>query len=172
MNHLNDGLQSRNGWPPDWRPQPGEALTGVIERYAIGRTPSGRVWGVVVSREPTGEPVSLWLTSTSLLSLFAQHQPQRGERIDVHYRWRAPDHGYQRWRLIVDRPVGLDFSPLGGEMSDEAPWHRGRSLAPKHLAPAPPSPYDARSKIIRALVTTVRFVMAAGYVLLPWTRAP
>jgi hypothetical protein len=104
-------------------------LTGVIERYGIGQTSSGRVWGVIVAREPTGEQVSLWLASTSLLSLFARHQPQLGERIDVRYRWRAPDHAYQRWRLMVDRPVTLDFSPLGGEVSDEAPWHQEKSMA-------------------------------------------
>lgn len=129
MRHQYDALQHGNGWPPHWRPQPGEVLTGVIERYGIGQTSSGRVWGVIVAREPTGEQVSLWLASTSLLSLFARHQPQLGERIDVRYRWRAPDHAYQRWRLMVDRPVTLDFSPLGGEVSDEAPWHQEKSMA-------------------------------------------
>ena len=129
MPHQYDVLQHRDGWPPSWRPQAGEVLTGVIERYGISQMPSGRVWGVIVAKEPTGEFVSLWLSSTSLLSLFARHQPQLGERIDVRYRGRAPDHDYQRWRLIVDRPVTVDFSPLGGEVSDEAPWHRERSVA-------------------------------------------
>jgi hypothetical protein len=126
-----DTLDHLRDWPPPWRPQPGEVLTGVIAHYGIGQTPSGQVWAVVVAREPTGEPVSLWLASTSLLSLFAQHQPQRGQRIDVRYRWHAPGHAFQRWRLMVDRPGTVDFAPLGGEVSDEAPWHRERSLALK-----------------------------------------
>lgn len=131
-----DVLQHIDGWPPNWRPQPGEILTGVIARYAIGHTAAGRVWGGIVVREATGEQVSLWLSSTSLLSLFARYQPQLGERIDVRYRWHTQGHSYQRWRLTVDRPGTVDFSPLGGEVSDEAPWHRERSLAPDHPTPA------------------------------------
>jgi hypothetical protein len=29
----------------------------------------------------------------------------------------------------MDRPETLDFSPLGGEASDEAPWHQKRRVA-------------------------------------------
>jgi hypothetical protein len=47
----------------------------------------------------------------------------------VRYRWQAPGRDYQRWRLRMDRPEPLDFSPLGGEASDEAPWHRERRVA-------------------------------------------
>jgi hypothetical protein len=68
----------------------------VIDRYAIGHTPHGPVRTVIISEEPAGERVSLWLSSTSLLSLFAQYQPQPGERIGVRDRGRAPDHGYAR----------------------------------------------------------------------------
>lgn len=167
MYHQSDVLRHRGSWPPEWRPHPGEALTGVIERYTLGQTPSGRIRGVIVSREPTGEEVSLWLASTTLLALFAQHHPQPGERIDVRYRWRAQDHTYQRWRLIVDRPADLDFSPLGGEVTDEAPWHRERTSAPKHLALTPPPLSDARPMIIKVLVAVVSFVMEARYAL-PW----
>jgi hypothetical protein len=120
--HGDDGL-------PTWRPQPGEVLAGVIDRYTISDTPQGLVRAVIVTEERTGERVCLRLASTSLLALFAQHQPQPGERIDVRYRWHAPDHGYSRWRLLMARPEPLDFSALGGEMSDEAPWHRERRMA-------------------------------------------
>jgi hypothetical protein len=105
----------------------------VIDRYAISDTPQGLVRTVIVTEAQTGEQVSLRLASTCLLSLFAQYQPHPGERIDVRYRWNAPDHSYQRWRLLIDRPETLDFSPLGGEASDEAPWHRepgGASAVP------------------------------------------
>jgi hypothetical protein len=115
--------------PPTWRPQPGEVLAGVIDRYTISETPQGPVRTVIVTEERTGARISLRLASTSLLALFAQYQPQPGERIDVRYRSNAPDHGYQRWRLLIDRPETLDFSPLGGEASDEAPWHRERHVA-------------------------------------------
>jgi hypothetical protein len=101
----------------------------VIDRYSISDTPQGLVRTVIVTEARTGERVSLRLASTSLLALFAQHQPHPGEWIDVRYRWHAPDHGYQRWRLTVDRPAPLDLSPLGGEASDEAPWHREPRVA-------------------------------------------
>jgi hypothetical protein len=123
--------------PPAWQPQPGEVLAGVIERYTISDTPQGLVRTVIVTEARTGEQVSLRLASTCLLSLFAQYQPHPGERIDVRYRWNAPDHGYQRWRLLMDRPEALDFSPLGGEASDEAPWHRQPRAASSVAASAP-----------------------------------
>jgi hypothetical protein len=113
------------GLPP-WRPLPGEVLAGVIERYTVSETPQGPVRTVIVTEEETGEQVCLQLTSTSLLALFAEQQPHPGARIDVHYRGHTPDDGYQRWRLLMDRPAPLELSPLGGEASDEAPWHRER----------------------------------------------
>jgi hypothetical protein len=126
MQNQYDVLPRWDDWPPAWQPQPGEVLAGVIDRYSICDTPQGLVRTVIVTEARTGQRVSLRLASTSLLSLFAQHQPHPGERIDVRYRWNAPDHSYQRWRLSVDRPETLDFSPLGGEASDEAPWRRER----------------------------------------------
>jgi hypothetical protein len=111
---------------PFWRPRPGEVLAGVIDYYTISDTPQGPVRTVMVTEARTGERVRVPLASTSLLALFAQQQPHPGEWIDVRYRWHAPDHGYQRWRLRMDRPAPLEFSPLGGEASDEAPWHRER----------------------------------------------
>jgi hypothetical protein len=74
--HWDDG-------PPTWRPQPGEVLAGVIDRYTISDTPQGLVRTVIVTEARTGERVSLRLASTILLSLFAQHQPHPGERIGV-----------------------------------------------------------------------------------------
>jgi hypothetical protein len=123
---------------PTWRPQPGEVLTGVVDRYTVSETPQGFVRTVIVTEERTGEQVSLQLASTSLLALFAEQQPHPGARIEVRYRWHTLSHGYQRWRLLTDRPVPLELSPLGGEASDEAPWHRGRR---RGAAPAGPTPH-------------------------------
>jgi hypothetical protein len=121
--------------PPIWRPQPGEVLTGVIQQYTISQTPRGLVRTVILTEARTGEQISLQLASTSLLALFAQHQPHLGEWIDVRYRWKAPDQTYQRWRLLLDRPETLDFSPLGGEASDEASWHHKRRGAVAFAGP-------------------------------------
>jgi hypothetical protein len=129
--------------PPAWQPQPGEVLAGVIDRYTISDTPQGLVRTVILTEARTGEQVSLRLASRCLLSLFAQYQPHPGERIDVRYRWNAPDHGYQRWRLLMDRPEALDFSPLGGEASDEAPWHR-EPRTYSVVAASPPDTVDGQ----------------------------
>jgi hypothetical protein len=133
-----DARLSGDAGPPTWRPQPGEILAGVIDRYTVSETPQGFVRMVIVTEEQTGERVRLPLASTSLLALFAQQQPHPGERMEVRYRWHAPGHGYQRWRLLMDRSEPLDFSPLGGEASDEAPWHRERRGA---MAVAGSMPY-------------------------------
>jgi hypothetical protein len=126
MRNRHDVRPGRDDGPPTWQPQPGEVLAGVIDRYTISQTPQGLVRTVIITEERTGERVSLRLASTSLLALFAQQQPHPGARITVRYRWHALGHDYQRWRLLMDRPKTLDFSPLGGEASDEAPWHRER----------------------------------------------
>ena len=119
-----DARRSGDGKHPFWRPRPGEVLAGVIDRYTISDTPQGRVRTVIVTEERTGESISVQLISTSLLALFAQQQPHPGARIDVWYRGHTPDQGYQRWRLRMGRPAPLEWTPLGGEVSDEAPWHR------------------------------------------------
>jgi len=129
MQNRYDALPRLDDRPPAWRPQPGEVLAGVIDRYTISETPQGPVRTVIVTDVWTGERVRLPLTSTSLLALFAEQQPHPGARIDVHYRGHTPDHGYQRWRLLMDRPAPLELSPLGGETSDEAPWHQKRRVA-------------------------------------------
>lgn len=113
---------------PFWRPRPGEVLIGVIDRYTISDTPQGPVRTVIVTEEQTGEPISVQLASTSLLALFAEQQPRPGARIDVRYRGHTPDDGYQRWRLVLDCPASLEWSPLGGETFDEAPWHQKRRV--------------------------------------------
>ena len=136
MRNRHDERPHGDHWPPAWQPQPGEVLVGVIDRYAIGYTPDGPIRTVIVAEEPTGVRVRLWLSSTILLSLFAQQQPRPGERIGVRYRWRDLDNSYHRWMLVVDRPEVLDFSPLGGEVSDEVPWQRKRGAAIARLEPA------------------------------------
>jgi hypothetical protein len=138
MQTRSDARRSRDAEHPFWRPRPGEVLAGVIDHYTISDTPQGPVRTVIVTEERTGEPVSVQLASTSLLALFAQQQPHPGARIDVRYRGHTPDDGYQRWRLVMDCPAPLDFSPLGGEASDEAPWHRERRGA---MAGAGSMPY-------------------------------
>jgi hypothetical protein len=124
-----DARPSGDAGLPTWRPQPGEVLAGVIDHYTISDTPQGPVRTVIVTEERTGEQVRVQLASTSLLALFAEQQPHPGARIDVRYRGHTPDDGYQRWRLVMDRPAPLEWSPLGGEASDEAPWHRERRVA-------------------------------------------
>jgi hypothetical protein len=138
--HRDEGL-------PTWRPQPGEVLTGVIDRYTISETPQGLVRAVIVTEARTGERVCLRLASTSLLALFAQHQPHPGERIDVRYRWHAPGHGYQRWRLLMARwrMRGMDDltvealarlqQTLNGWIGQRAPHPERPRLRPRVMTP-------------------------------------
>lgn len=134
-----DARRSGDAEHPVWRPQPGDILAGVIDRYTVSDTPQGPVRTVIVMEERTGEPVSVQLASTSLLALFAEQQPHPGARIDVRYRGHTPDDGYQRWRLVMDCSAPLEWSPLGGETSDEAPWHQKRRvvIAVAGLSPHP-----------------------------------
>ena len=120
-----DARRSGDAAPPFWRPRPGAVLAGVIDRYTVSDTPQGPVRTVIVTEERTGEPVSVQLASTSLLALFAEQQPHTGARIDVRYRGHTPDDGYQRWRLVMDCPAPLEWSPLGGKRPTRRPGTRG-----------------------------------------------
>ena len=106
--------RSGDAKPPFWRQRPGELLAGDIDRYTVSETPQGPVRTVIVTEEQTGEPISVQLASTTLLALFAEQQPHPGAQMEVRYRGHTPDHGYQRWRLRMDRPAPLEWSPLGG----------------------------------------------------------
>jgi hypothetical protein len=57
MRHWYGTLPHGDDWPPTWRPQPGEVLTGVIDRYTVSDTPQGFVRTVIITEERTGEQV-------------------------------------------------------------------------------------------------------------------
>lgn len=99
--------------PPTWRPQPGKVLAGVIDHYSISDTPQSLVRTVIVTEARTSMQVSLRLTSTNLLTLFAKHHPHTGEWIEVRYR--------------VDRPVPLELSRWGGKCPMRHPGTRNRA---------------------------------------------
>ncbi len=121
MQTRSDARPSGDAGLPLWRPQPGEVLTGVIDRYTVSETPQGFVRTVMVTEARTGAQRSLRLASMSLLALFAQQQPHPGAQITVRYRRHDPDHAYQRWRLHMDRPAPLKFSPRGGNCPTRRP---------------------------------------------------
>jgi hypothetical protein len=119
--NLHDELESWNGWPEAWRPDPGDILIGKIDAYDVGHTAYGPVRTVLLTQD-TGERVSLWLSSAVLLNLFEQHKPKPGERIGLKYLGKDEAKGYHRYRLVVDRPDSTDFTPLGGETAEAVPF--------------------------------------------------
>jgi hypothetical protein len=115
MRDLHRELDTWDGYPPAWRPKPGDILVGFIDSFDIGHTSYGPVRTVIVTVEATNEKVSLWLSSTVLLDQFKRQQPQPREKIGLKYLGKDPDKGYHRYRLLVDRTEPLTFEPLGGE---------------------------------------------------------
>lgn len=115
MRDLERELLEWDGWPESWRPEPGDVLVGRVAHYDRGVTPYGEVRTCVLE-EDNGQRWTVWLSSTVLLELFKRERPQVGERIGLKYLGKHPEHGYHRYRLIVDRaPAPADFTPLGGE---------------------------------------------------------
>jgi hypothetical protein len=120
LRDLKHELDTWTGYPPAWKPKAGDVLVGFIDGYDIGHTPYGDVRTCLITDEATNEKRSLWLSSTVLLDLFHKHHPTPGERFALKYFGKDSDKGYHRYRLVVDRPGGVDFSPLGGEDREEA----------------------------------------------------
>ncbi len=125
MRDLHAELEQWTGYAPAWRPTVGGTLVGYIDGYDVGHTPYGPVRTCTVTEETTNRKVSVWLSSTVLLDLFDKHRPQPGEKIGVKYLGKDAEKRYHRYRLIVDRPAVIDFSPLGGEEDAERShaWH-------------------------------------------------
>jgi hypothetical protein len=118
MRDLQAELDAWTGYAPAWKPKVGDTLVGFIDSYDVGHTPYGPVCTCIVTEEATNGKVSLWLSSTVLLDLFQKHKPQPGEKIGLKYLGKDAEKNYHRYRLIVDRPAAVDFSPLGGEDDD------------------------------------------------------
>ena len=110
---LQTELESWDGYPPVWRPAPGEVLVGTIEAYDKAHSPYGEVRTVTIRDEQSGERVAVWLSSTVFLQQFEQGQPALGDRVGLKYSGKHLTKGYHQYRLIVERE--LDFSPVGGE---------------------------------------------------------
>ncbi|MBM4043659.1 MAG: hypothetical protein FJ279_00945 [Planctomycetes bacterium] len=115
MRDLKRELNDWQGWPEAWRPKPGDVLTGIVESYSEGPTPYGNVHTVIVKDEDAGERVSVWLSSTVLLSEFRRLRPKPGERIGLKYEGKDADKGYHRYKLLVDRGAVPSLEALGGE---------------------------------------------------------
>jgi hypothetical protein len=115
MRNLHKELETWDGYPEAWRPKPGEILVGFIESYDEGHTSFGPVRTAIIAEEETGRKWTIWLTSTVLLNLFQRHKPRPGERIGLKYFGKDEVKGYHKFHLVVDRPVGLELTPLGGE---------------------------------------------------------
>src|SRR5262249_19085667 len=116
MRDLHRELDTWEGYPPAWRPKPGDILVGYVISYDTGHTPYGEVRTVILAEERSNEHVSLWLNSTVLLDQFQKQKPRSGERISLKYLGKDAEKGYHRYRLVVDRlETEMDFTPLGGE---------------------------------------------------------
>jgi hypothetical protein len=113
---LREKLDNWDGYPPAWKPQEGEILVGTILQYDTGESTFGPVHTCIIETEE-GERLSLWLSSTVLLSQFRRYRPKIGERIGIKYQGKDQAKGYHRYRLVVDRPGEEvpDFDALGGE---------------------------------------------------------
>jgi len=106
-------------YPQAWTPSEGDVLIGTVKCYGQGQNQYGPVRICTVEQEEGGL-VSVWLSSTVLLSLFRQQKPKVGERIGIKYAGKHPEKGYKMYTLIVDRgDITPDFEPLGGEIPVE-----------------------------------------------------
>jgi hypothetical protein len=106
-------------YPEAWIPKEGETLVGTVVEYGTGQSIFGPVRTAIIEKDD-GERLSVWLSSTVLLSEFDRAKPRPGERVGLKYGGKHPTKGYKRFRLIVDRGEEElpSFSPLGGEPGD------------------------------------------------------
>jgi hypothetical protein len=129
------------GWtgeyPEAWIPKEGETLVGTVLQYGIGQGTFGPVRTAIIEKDD-GERLSVWLSSTVLLSEFDRAKPRPGERVGLKYGGKHPTKGYKRFCLLVDRGKEdlPSFSPLGGEPGDD-PTSDGPFASAGEASPTP-----------------------------------
>jgi hypothetical protein len=106
-------------WPDYWDPQPGDVLSGTVERLDVGQTKLGERRIIVVSADDTGELVSVWLTRSVLASELEKAKPREGDWVCVKYHGvrepkradASPFHGYSVRVVRANRPRVADDAP-------------------------------------------------------------
>lgn len=125
--------------PTTWRPDDDSEghprlLIGELMAVQDGRTS----WGerqIAVIRDTEGRLWNVWLLHAVIIGEFVRQQPKLGEMLAISYDGRVDGgsgaSGYEKYRLIVDRP--------GGQVS----WRsvEGAAVAAAPAAPAAPATF-------------------------------
>ena len=128
MSNLRDRLREDTGeYPPSWRPEAGDVVSGELLRYSTAPSIYGEQKVCVIDDEEIG-PVTVWLNSTVLLDEFKRLRPKVGETVGIKCHGKHPDKGYWRFRVDVDRgesPAEPDWDKI--EAPDAAQVRAGRT---------------------------------------------
>jgi hypothetical protein len=102
---LRAALDTRAEESAAWRPEPGETLVGVVERYDRRTARYGEADVALVRDEATGDLRAVWLVYATLRDLFDRERPKPGERIGVRRLddGHGPRGAYRRFALVTDR---------------------------------------------------------------------
>ena len=136
MSNLRDRLREDTGeYPPSWRPEAGDVVSGELLRYSTAPSIYGEQKVCVIDDEEIG-PVTVWLNSTVLLDEFKRLRPKVGETVGIKCHGKHPDKGYWRFRVDVDRgesPAEPDWDKVKAPDAAQVRADRGERTAPPAL---------------------------------------
>ena len=136
MSNLRDRLREDTGeYPPSWRPEAGDVVSGELVRYSTAPSIFGEQQVCVIDDEEIG-PVTVWLNSTVLIDEFARLKPKPGETVGIKCHGKHKDKGYWRFRVDVDRgekPAEPDWEKLKAPDAAQVRADRGERTAPPAL---------------------------------------
>lgn len=94
----------RNGeFPPSWRPNPGDEVTGEVLRYSATELKLSGPCQVCTIGQEDGEPLSVFITGAVLVGEFEKKNPKLGETITVRFVGKNELKGYKKFVLYVHR---------------------------------------------------------------------
>jgi hypothetical protein len=131
-------------YAPAWRPAAGDTLVGTV--VALGeRQGEFEPYPIITVETDGGQQFAFHAFHTVAKSELAAQKPRIGERVGVKYIGQIASQGgrgkYHGYRIIVDRPMTLDWSTYGDEDAPMVDY--SRSDVPSDV----PAPARARQAL-------------------------
>lgn len=111
-----------DAFPEPWKPNPGEKLVGTVVEVGERVSDYGGTYPVITVLTDDGQEKVAHAFHTVLKNELARLRPAPGDRIAVKYFGRDEARGYEKYRVLVDKPqpaAGPDWGKMAAEAAEE-----------------------------------------------------
>lgn len=95
-----------DSFPEPWRPKVGDKVIGLIISLESRTTEYGE-YPIVILRTDEGQDFAVHAFHTVARRELEKLQPRLGDRIGIAYHGPHPTKGYERYRIVIARDMGV-----------------------------------------------------------------